>query len=570
VRKKIFSFLIILLFSTITILFFFERFYFEIPNTEIKYIDLNLSIENDINYRKKTSTSNFIESDKIFSTSKSLPVWIKENEFLNANQAIIQGYGPDIKMQNEMKKNDYINILVVGDSHVYGEGTENTELRWERMLQYYLNKSTHKYGKKIFNVIPIGRGGSSFNNYIEWLTDERIRSLKPDAIIFSVTAYDNYPSFTEKEFCIELNSCLVDNIKPKGSDCGPGCYLTTCITGESTLFGKINKKLIKKYFPKTYKYILDKYCDPDKLNIKNSLSPLPRNTNMRYKDAEEMESNPYYKIFEENVKKGSSLYKKIPKFIYHVKDSIHNDSYLKNSKVFIKYGYNVIPSIEFDELAKQLDLYNNHDKYHVNIADKHPNGVITSAYGKDVSNYILKYFINSSKYNKFFKNKNYLEKPVFEISNYSPAFLKLSSNNDIINISYNKETINIAKSAYKDFDLTNQFFPCARVNFPHSRIVFSRDIEKLSGKTIKIKLIIDNDDNFKNFFLQPFGIDNIGNEIFFTNYFLTSDTISLLDYKIPEFFSGFMIIDPSKECDFFYKANDLNFPTFEISFSLVI
>lgn len=80
-RKKIFSFLIILLLSII-ILFFFERFYFQLPNTEIKYIGLNLSVDKDINYRKKYLTSNFIESDKIFSISKSLPVWIKEISLL--------------------------------------------------------------------------------------------------------------------------------------------------------------------------------------------------------------------------------------------------------------------------------------------------------------------------------------------------------------------------------------------------------------------------------------------------------------------------------------------------------
>ena len=569
-KTSLYIFLSIILFFFMT-LFTIEKYLIEPPQPVYGYGSQPTSKFTAIKVKNETDTTMKL-SNKKFIPSDILQVWTQENIFLDSSLYFIQGYGPDLKSQVPLKRNkNMINLVVIGDSFVYGEAIENTEIRWERMLQYYLDKETEtKHGKKIFNVIPIGRGASSFNNYIEWLTDDRINRLDPDAIIFSYVGNDNYPSFTEKSFCRELNTCTKDNEPLLYSDCGPRCDLASCLLGESSLFGKIARKFLNPYFPNTTKFILERYCDPDKLNQRYGLY-----SESGFKYDKNITKHPYYKIFKDSIIKGSKIRKEIPKFIYFAKDEYYENSKWPEFIDFSNYNYKIIPGIEFNKLAKEYNFKNN-PKYRLNIDDKHPNGVVTSKYGKDVANYIYSYFSDNGSIKKYLSiTQNEIDNNYFTVSNYLPNTLVTSTNLDTIIFSHDNNFINNFSGNEYPYEPNNQYFPCARVNYPHSRMVFSRDIEKLRGRTINIEAFIESTQNGDKFFLQPFGIDNDGNEIYYDNYIINQNKKSKLDFIIPDNFSGFMLIDTSNDCKYYFIKNGLNnnermnLPSFTIKYKLI-
>jgi len=569
-RKKFFY-----LFSFFTFFFFLsllvlEKFYFQPPDPVYGFGSKPKGIIETLDTENKTISSMRI-GNKNFVSSNLLPVWNQENKFLDSSLYFTQGFGPDLKSQVPLEKNkNMINIVVVGDSFVYGEAIENTEIRWERMLQYYLDKETEaRHGIKIFNVIPIGRGASSFNNYVEWLTEERINRLNPDAIIFSYVGNDNYPSFTEKNFCIELNTCANDNEPLLYSNCGPRCDLASCLLGESSLFGKIARKFLNPNFPNTTKFILERYCDPDKLNQRYGLY-----SESRFKYDKDITRHPYYKIFKESIIKGSKIRTDIPKFVYFAKEEYYDNRQFPEYNDFSKHNFNIIPSIEFDKLAKEKDLKNN-KKYQLNLDDKHPNGLVTSKYGRDAANYLFSYFSENGKINDYLNNHNKdVTNNNFKVSNFLPNTLKTNTYNDTIIFSHDFDFINNFSGKEYPYEPNNQYFPCARVNHPHSRMVFSRDIEKLKGKTISIEAFIESNLSGDLYYLLPFGIDKDGNEIYYNNYIIEQNKNSKLEFIIPDDFSGFMLIDTSNDCKHFFIKNGLNnnlrmnLPSFTIKYKL--
>lgn len=562
------------LFATSLIFIFFslfisEKFIFESSNQVDDYV--KKSNNNFITPQKIDNTLNTMQPSTVkFYPSDKLPVWSQENRFLDSSTYYIQGFGPDIYPQLK-KDRDYnmIDILVVGDSFVYGEAIENTEIRWERMLQYYLDNSTLElYNRKIFNVIPLARGASSFNNYIEWMTEKRINKVKPDGIVFSYVGNDSYPSFTEKSFCRELNTCTDDNTPNLYDDCGPRCDLASCLLGESNLFGKIARKFLNPYFPNTTKFILERYCDPDKLNQRYGLY-----SESSFKNYEEIEKHPYYKIFTESVKKGSII--AIPKFIYHAQQTYSDAKDVKEMEIFKKYNYVVIDNPNFRNFTNNNYSYDKN--YMLNIDDKHPNGLITSLYGKDVAESILSYYISNKIINQELLNKiPEYKSPEFQLSNFLPGTYKVSNIDDTIILSHDYNYINNFLGNEYPYEPNNQYFPCARLNHPHTRHVFSRDIEKLQGKKIFIEVFLESNDSGKDYYLQPFGISPRGEEILFDNFIFKGNKTYYLEYLIPSNFSGFFIVDNSRDCQYYLEKNlnklagfRMNMPSFTIKYKLI-
>jgi len=562
----LFSFIFFFLILTI---FTLEKFIFEPPLPVYGYGKEPTAIFNEITLNDQSASFMKI-SNKKFTPSDLLPIWNQENKFLDSSLYFIQGTGPDLKAQVPLERNNKINIAVFGDSFVYGEAVENTEIRWERMLQYYLDKETEtRHGEKIFNVIPIGRGASSFNNYVEWLTEDRLTRINPSAIVFSFVGNDSYPSFTEKNFCRELNTCTNDNEPLLYSDCGPRCDLASCLLGESSLFGKIAKKFLNPYFPNTTKFILERYCDPDKLNKRYNLY-----SEGNFKSATDKVNHPYYKIFIDSLDKGSKIREDIPKFVYFATNEYFEITSTPEYIDFDKYNYKVIPRDEFNLLAKSYRLDN--QKYRLNIDDKHPNGIITSKYGRDVANYLYKYFSdNGLIYSYLSKAEDDVSENYFRVSNYLPGTLKINNKDDTITFSHDFEYINNFTGEELPYEPNSQYFPCARVNHPHSRMVFSRDIEKLKGRTISIEAFIKSTLSGDLYYLLPFGIDNDGNEIFYNNLIIEQNKNSKIDYIIPDNFIGFMIIDTSIDCKNFFTKNKINIktkmniPSFTIKYKLI-
>jgi len=568
-KTLIYLFSFIFFFFIITI-FTLEKFIFEPPQPVYGYGKASTAIFNELTLNDESGSLMKL-SNKEFPPSDLLPVWNQENKFLDSTLYFIQGTGPDLKAQVPLERDkNMINIAVIGDSFVYGEGVENTEIRWERMLQYYLDKETEtKHGKKIFNVIPIGRGASSFNNYVEWLTEDRITRINPGAIVFSYVGNDNYPSFTEKNFCRELNTCTKDNEPILYDDCGPRCVLASCLLGESSLFGKIARKFLNPYFPNTTKFILERYCDPDKLNKRYKLY-----SESNFIANADKVNHPYYKIFIDSMDKGSKIREDIPKFVYFAITGDYDITSMSEYIDFNKYNYKVIPRTEYNLLAKSNRLDN--QKYLLNLDDKHPNGIITSKYGRDVANYLYKYFSDNGLINSYLsKSDHEVSENYFRVSNYLPGTLKINNKDDTITFSHDFDYINNFTGEELPYETNGQYFPCARVNYPHSRMVFSRDIEKLKGRTISIEAFIKSNLSGDLYYLLPFGLDNDGNELFYNNFIIEQNKNSKLDFIIPDNFIGFMIIDTSIDCKDFLTKNKINvktrmnMPSFTIKYKLI-
>lgn len=529
-------------------------------------------------------SSDIALSDMQFNASDKSTDWERENKYLDESTFFHGGYGPDLSTQHPKLQNDSkINILLVGDSFVYGEAIENTEIRWERMMQYYLDKmSIGKYNKKIFNVIPIGRGSSSFNNYMEWVTEERIEKYDADAVVFQFLGNDDYPSFTEKKFCRELNTCTEENQPNYYGDCGPRCLLAACLLGESSFFGTFLKNYINPYFPNTGRVILERYCDPDKINQRLGLYSEGNYLNDR-------ESSPYFQYFKDNVNNFSKINSNstIPFFVYQPSNEFNfaqeglmdisqfNNLTIPSIKVLLENKFQII---EREELYKfyinSIESGRAPETLYLNPLDKHPNGLLTSKYGMDTANKIFAYFENKKTFTSNFLSKFESYKPEFQISNYLPQSNYLSSDGNKYTFTHNtlnferntpgyypfSKEINISSGQFKK----GQYFPCARVNHPHSRHIFTRDISDLAGEDIKITSVSD-----KDLHLLPIGIDTDGKEIYFNSFKFDAQTQSNLFFTIPENFIGFLLIDTSKKCEDFSDNQYLVMSSFTISYELI-
>jgi hypothetical protein len=525
------------------------------------------------------SVNDIKPNDYIFRASENPTDWERENKYLDQSTFFHGGYGPDLITQHpKLKNGNKLNILLVGDSFVYGEAIENSEIRWERMMQYYLDKlSIEKYNKKLFNVIPIGRGASSFNNYLEWVTDERLKKYNADAVVFQFLGNDDYPSFTEKKFCRELNTCTEENQPNYYGDCGPRCLLASCLLGESSFFGTFLKNYINPYFPNTGRVILERYCDPDKINQRLGLYSEGNYINNR-------EGSPYFDYFTDNVVDfGKEIKTKSIPFYFYQPSNEFNKNVLNGINDISQFNNLTMPSIKllldnnFD-IIERKELFNFYkssiselriaESLYLNPLDKHPNGLLTSRYGMDTANEIFSYFENKETFTFDFlaKFENYA--PKFEISNYLPQSTYLTKSKDKYTFTHNINDFYINTPEYYHFLKNNkkegQYFPCARVNHPHTRHIFTRDVFDLVGEEIKITAI-----GAKDLYLLPIGIDADGKEFYFNSFKLTALAQSNLNFIIPEHFIGFILIDNSKKCEDFLDNQLLVMNSYTISYELI-
>lgn len=583
-RKKLL--LSIALFLTVmgVTLFISENYFFNIDDENT--MDTTYTSKANEYYITDNKFNNDITaSNVIFKPSTSSKDWERENKYLDDSTFFHGGYGPDLKTQHPKLENDNrINILLVGDSFVYGEAIENAEIRWERMMQYYLDKlSLEKYNKKVFNVIPIGRGASSFNNYLEWITDERIKKYDADAVVFQFLGNDDYPSFTEKKFCRELNTCTEDDQPNYYGDCGPRCLLAACLLGESSFLGTFLKNYLNPYFPNTGRVILERYCDPDKINKRLGLYSEGNYLNNR-------EGSPYYQFFKDNVVDFGERIKinnKIPFFVYQPSNELNsalegiidikqfNNLNVPSIKLLVDNNFQIIEREELYHFYKaSIENSRNEETLFLNPLDKHPNGLLTSRYGMDTANKIFTYFDNKDIFTTNFLSNFEDYNPKLEISNYLPQSTYLVSSNNKHTFTHNLLSFERNTPTYYPFSTNDnfksyanrkgQYFPCARVNHPHTRHIFTRDISDLVGREIKITSVSD-----KDLYLLPIGIDVDGKEINYNSFKFDALTQSNLVFTIPENFIGFILIDNSKKCEEFSDNQYLVMGSFTISYELL-
>lgn len=128
--------------------------------------------------------------------STDAQVWVRENGFNLAQNTYRFGHGPVLREQiSQPSDPGAFRVLVLGDSWVWGQGVEDADMRWWRVLEQRLNKSGNG---RHYEVTALARLGASFMEETDWLTKQRIESLNPDVIVFGFINNDNVPSFQEK------------------------------------------------------------------------------------------------------------------------------------------------------------------------------------------------------------------------------------------------------------------------------------------------------------------------------------------------------------------------------------
>ena len=234
--------------------------------------------------------------------------------------------------------------------------------------------------------------------------------------------------------------------------------------------------------------------------------------------------------------------------------------------------------IEREELfhfyKASIENFRSEESLFLNPLDKHPNGLLTSRYGMDTANKIFAYFDTKKIFTTNFLSNFEDFEPKFEVSNYLPQSTYLVSKNNKHTFTHNLLSFERNTPTYYPFSTNDnlksyenrkgQYFPCARVNHPHTRHIFTRDISDLAGREVKITSVSD-----KDLYLLPIGIDDEGKEINYNSFKFEALTQSNLVFTIPENFIGFILIDNSKKCEDFSDNQYLVMGSFTISYELL-
>jgi hypothetical protein len=100
-------------------------------------------------------------------TSEAARLWLQENRYLEQENILRMGVGPDISGQGvaEVHRNpDRVRVAVFGDSYAYGAGAADLDMRWPVRLQDALDALA---GVGVFEVVSYARNGASLTSYAQ-------------------------------------------------------------------------------------------------------------------------------------------------------------------------------------------------------------------------------------------------------------------------------------------------------------------------------------------------------------------------------------------------------------------
>lgn len=400
-------------------------------------------------------------------------LWQRENQFLLMDQARRVGWGPDLVDQTPREmRGDPLRVLVVGDSFVWGQGVEDLDNRWDKILQRELDVRTRP---GTFEVVALGKGGSSTMNMAEWFSQDRVTRLDPDALVIGFISNDFWPTFTEKHFCVKLNLCVPDGGAP-AVDCGPRCDIAACLLGEGTPLGWFLRDVMNPRYPNVTTWLLHRYCDPDRIASRRGLLT-------EHDSIDDPKSSPYWSLFEEAVQGLGDAGGDIPRFVVHTRTRpFFLDRLDPTEAVFLEHGFRLTP------MTATYDVIKAHDSRDlvVNPADTHPNALLTSAYAVDAAQAIVEQFTERIA----------AMKPVPAdmapiVSNYLPTSMSPEPAGDkSFSFLFDPESASRlgqgARATVNGTSFPRQLVPCARMGRPHARIMLDRSLP--AGSIVQVRL----------------------------------------------------------------------------------
>jgi hypothetical protein len=502
----------------LSILFIFDTFLPKKVNNLNTYIsDYKKTIENIKFYNKNIKLPdnfNFKESDnKVNNPLPSMDsiIWEEEIRVLDRNKSFLHGNGP--LQYNPVIKSyvkDPFDILIIGDSYSIGQFGDFNAYSYPAILENKLNENF----PGSFRVRVLGTEKASFLRQSDWITLDRLKSLKPDMIILTYTMGRYIPTYYENKYCKEYNICIKDGQTPLYDDAYNLSFfdsnekykIMVCLSKDN-IINSIFKKLIYPFYPNLGEHLASLYCNDKRINnARESLLPTERNANY-YTDPSKTK---YYKDFLEylyNIKKVTDQYDLLrkndnkdkliknfinitmypehqyPEIIYKGKkwDSLAKPLLLE----YKKYGFEEIPNYNARNMIKDLKTWelgkvtgigeNNFCDYDCFITElqmkKNINNFLSGVinhplrvrHGIKLSNTLAEDIYNSIDFNNIVKSEIKIKQSfLLDYLPYNLSYKDLGNNNYIIG--YNN-----------DINKANNNILCARVNSPYASFILNNN-----------------------------------------------------------------------------------------------
>lgn len=454
--------------------------------------------------------------------SLSYKLWEGEIDIRNTNMHYQYGPGPDLGELIKIKYvSDPIDILILGDSYSSGQFGELYSDSYAKRLERLLNSEQ----PGLYRVRTLASEKGSFLRQSDWLTIDRLRVIKPDLVILTYTMGRFMPTFYEKKYCKEYNTCIKDNSSSLYNDAlshdfaksSPKWRIIMCLRADKSFISTILRKFIYPNFPHLGEWVAKNYCSDER--AKKGID-LPTERDVYY--YESPEKTPYFQDFIDYLDRVSTVIELyngerrelgldpvIKSFLTLTwlpgefsSNLVSNDIiFTSKAKVFTdqykKYGFEEIDTNNAKlsvGLLKTWEIGNlsgsgqggkscNYDC----IRDE--NTIIENLkwYRAGAINHPLKYRLGSRLSNSFAEDINsyvlsklqgIVVNPIVDenmIIDYSPFYLSVTNKSNYTLLSITDEVLEL-KSRKEEFFSYNQIQPpCAEINHPHAVLAINHN-----------------------------------------------------------------------------------------------
>ncbi len=380
--------------------------------------------------------------------------WERESRFLVLEGRIRQGEGPWVVRQVPDVDHDIgaaTKVLVISDSHVWGLGLHDLDQTWSRHMERELNNITHTNGYRVVNV---GKPMTSFYDYAETLTPERVGKMDPDAIVIGYHLNDAIPSGNENMICgTSVKSCEVGDSKTFPA-------YRRCITGNDGMLGAFVNRTIQPRHPSLGAWILERYCNTDRFTSQEGLATIGDSVR-------DPASNPYSPLFRSATQMIMAAAKGRPVIVVPIDPQQEENGFLE---ILREEGMNVLQAAEMTEtyeltghrLMNESSGIENWENIQVHPADCcHFSPLYTAALGRDAARGVRSIVSPGEKKNG----------PIGRniVSNFLPADLTVEQQGERVMIAQEPEDPKVEKMA------NDQYAACASQGRPHVQVMFDRN-----------------------------------------------------------------------------------------------
>lgn len=202
--------------------------------------------------------------------SKSFDAWEADLYTRETSRELTHGRGPSMRkaVAPELVP-DPVRILVVGDSYVYGYSHEVQGNMFTNQLEQMLNAKTNGG----YEVVTLGTDQSSFLRQSDWVTAQRLRDIDPDVVVLTHTIGRLQPSFMERKYCSQFNTCIDDGERRPVEDAtghtldraNAKWKIIMCLRADESPVSWLFRKVLYPYFTDLAEFLAVRYCNEERI-----------------------------------------------------------------------------------------------------------------------------------------------------------------------------------------------------------------------------------------------------------------------------------------------------------------